>query len=319
MGNAVAPSGATVRLLREDELAAADRNFRLAFGTFLALPDPLQFAGDRDYIRHRWRANPEAAFAAELDGELAGSNFVVHWGSVGYFGPITIRPELWDKGIGKSLLEPVIDSFNRWGTVHGGLFTFPQSTKHIHLYRKFGFYPRFLTAITSKPVNQSNEREAVRYSELNDEQRAEALTASRELTDSIFVGLDVTSEIVSVANQSLGDTVLIYDGARLAGFAVCHCGPGTEAGSGVCYFKFAAVRPGNDAGKRLEHLLDACEKLATDRGLKRLVAGVNLARTGAFQTLIDHGFRVDTHGVSMARPNQPGYDRPDAYVLDDWR
>src|SRR5438270_13246767 len=106
MGNAVAPSGVAVRLLREDELASADRIFRLAFGTFLGLPDPLQFAGDRDYIRPRWRANPEAAFAAELNGELAGSNFVVNWGSVGFFGPITIRPELWDKGIGKSLLEP---------------------------------------------------------------------------------------------------------------------------------------------------------------------------------------------------------------------
>jgi len=230
-----------------------------------------------------------------------------------------MRPDLWDKGIGKSLLEPVIDTFNRWGTVHGGLFTFPQSTKHIHLYRKYGFYPRFLTAITSKSVGQPIEREAVRYSESNDRQRTEALAACRELTDSIFAGFDVTSEIVNVAKKGLGETVLIYDSARLDGFAVCHCGPGTEAGSGVCYFKFAAVRPGNDAGKRLEHLLDACEKLAIDRGLKRLAAGVNLARTGAFQTLMDRGFRVDTHGVSMARPNQPGYDRPDAYVLDDWR
>src|SRR5689334_9557128 len=98
-----------MRLLREVELPAADRIFRLAFGTFLGLPDPMQFAGDRDFIRPRWRANPEAAFAADFDGEFAGSNFAVGWGSVGFFGPLTIRPDLWDKGIGKSLLEPVIE------------------------------------------------------------------------------------------------------------------------------------------------------------------------------------------------------------------
>lgn len=320
MASAIMPAGIRVRQLLERDLGAADRIFRLAFGTFLGVPDPLQFFGDSDYIRTRWRAQPDTAFAAEYAGELAGSNFISRWGSVAFFGPLTVKPELWDRGIGKQLLEPVIDHFRQWGVVHGGLFTFAHSPKHIHLYQKFGFWPRFLTAIMSKPVAENGgPRQAVYYSALGENERAGAMAACRELTDSIFEGLDVAPEIASVASQKLGETVLLYGNSRLAGFAVCHCGPGTEAGSGECYIKFGAVRPGSKASVRLGELLGACEALAAERGLKRLEAGVNLARTGAFQVLAGRGFRTELQGVAMKRPNEPGYDRPGAYVIDDWR
>ena len=111
----------TVRPLREDDLAAADRITRLAFGTFLGVPEPASFMGDAGYVRSRWHTDPEAAFAAEVGGELVGSNFATNWGSVGFFGPLTIRPDLWDRGVGKRLMEPVMQCFARWGTAHAGL------------------------------------------------------------------------------------------------------------------------------------------------------------------------------------------------------
>src|SRR5438309_7593857 len=128
-----------------------------------------------------------------------------------------------------------------------------------------------------KPIApQEKASEGLRYSALREAQRVEALGACRELTDSIFAGLDVTDEIASVASQSLGETVLVYDNSRLAGFAICHCGGGTEAGSGGCYIKFGVVRPGNTAKNRMDGLLDACGALAFERGLERLSAGMNL-------------------------------------------
>src|SRR4051794_31195219 len=87
----------SIRPLREDELGDADRIARLAFGTFLGLPDPLDFMGDADYVRTRWRADPATALAAELDGKLVGSNFVANWGSVGFFGPLSVHPDLWNR------------------------------------------------------------------------------------------------------------------------------------------------------------------------------------------------------------------------------
>lgn len=67
------------------------------------------------------------AFAAVIDGELVGSNFATNWGSVGFFGPLTVRPDMWDKGIGNSLMEPVMNCFDTWGNRHLGLFTFSHS------------------------------------------------------------------------------------------------------------------------------------------------------------------------------------------------
>ncbi len=206
------------------------------------------------------------------------------------------------------------------GVVHAGLFTFAQSPKHIHLYQKYGFWPRFLTALMSKPVSQAEKTAAAAYySAMDDDQRREAVAACRELTDSIYGGLDVTTEIESVAKQQLGETILLSDNSRLAGLAICHCGPGTEAGSGTCYIKFGAVRPGSGARARLERLVDACEALAFERGLNRMAAGMNLARAGAYGAMVERGFRPDMLGVAMKRPNDPGYNRPDAYVIDDWR
>jgi hypothetical protein len=43
-------------------------------------------------VRTRWAADPSAALAAEVDGDLVGTNFVTRWGSVGFFGPPTVAP-----------------------------------------------------------------------------------------------------------------------------------------------------------------------------------------------------------------------------------
>ena len=80
--------------LAERDLPEAERIFRLAFGTFLGVPEPETFWSDRDYVYGRWRAPHVAALGATLNGRLVGSNFATRWGSVGFFGPITVRADL---------------------------------------------------------------------------------------------------------------------------------------------------------------------------------------------------------------------------------
>jgi len=310
----------SVRPLQENDLSAADHIMRLAFGTFLGLPEPTAFMGDADYARTRWRSDPFAAFGAEVGDEFVGSNFASNWGSVGFFGPLTIRPDLWDRGVGKRLLEPIMECFDKWGTKNAGLFTFAHSQKHVGLYQKFGFWPRFLTAIMSKPVGRTGrESRWTRFSEVPVDEREGMLLACRQVTDGIYEGLDVGLEVRSVAQQGLGDTVLLWDDGRLTGLAVCHCGPGTEAGSGTCYVKFGAVRLSSTAGQDFDRLLDACEGMAAEKGLPRLAAGVNTARHEAYRQMLERGFRTDIQGVAMQRPNEPGYNRPGVYLIDDWR
>jgi GNAT superfamily N-acetyltransferase len=313
-------SNITVRPLQESELSAANSIMRLAFGTFIGLPEPMAFMGDAAYVRNRWLANPEAAFAAEAAGEIIGSNFAANWGSVGFFGPLTIRPDFWDRGVGKRLMEPIMELFDKWGTKHAGLFTFPHSQKHVGLYQRFGFWPRFLTAITSKPVEQKTSvMRWTRFSAVSTAERDDVLGACREVTGAIYEGLDVAEEVRAVAAQNLGDTILLWDNDTLMALAVCHVGPGTEAGSDVCYIKFAAVRPGPGAEQHFSDLLDACEEMAFAQRLTRLRAGVNTARHEAYRHMLARGFRTDIQGVVMSRPNEAGYNRPGVYLIDDWR
>jgi len=309
-----------IRPLTAQDLSGANRIISLAFGTFLGAPEPEQFWADMDYARTRWRADPTAAFGAELDGELVGSNFATRWGSVGFFGPLSVRPDLWDQGIGQRLMAPVMACFDTWGVQHAGLFTFAHSPKHVGLYQRYGFWPRFLTTVMSKPVTPDTiPGPWSRYAELSEPEQAVCLRACRAVTGALYPGLDVEREIRAVYTQALGDTVLLWEHQELVGFAVCHCGPGTEAGHGKCYIKFAAVLPGLTAEARFARLLYACEAMSATRGLTRLEAGVNLGRQEASRTLRAHGFRTDFQGVTMHHPNDPGYHRPGLYVIDDWR
>jgi hypothetical protein len=54
-------------------------------------------------------------------------------------------------------------------------------------------------------------------------------------------------------------------------------------------------------------------------GMSSLVAGVNTSRETAYLQMLSRGFRSQTIGVAMHRPNQPGYNRSDVFVIDDWR
>jgi hypothetical protein len=139
------------------------------------------------------------------------------------------------------------------------------------------------------------------------------------LAGSWYEDLDLSLEIRATAQNGFGDTLLIMEGDTLAGFAVCHCGPDTEAGSGNCYIKFGAVRPGLDAEASFVRLFESCEAMAAARGLTRLAAGVNTARREAYRLMLARGFRGDVQGLAMDCPDEPAYNRPGVYIIDDWR
>jgi N-acetylglutamate synthase-like GNAT family acetyltransferase len=299
-----------VRPMRESDLEDADRTFRVAFGTYLGLPDPATFGGDGDFVKTRFRADPEGALVAEEDGKLAGSNFIACWGSVGFFGPLTVRPDLWDRKVAQALLARTNEHFEKRGVKVRGLYTFAQSAKHVRLYQRFGYWPRFLNVTLSTPVKSERAFEVL----------SGDTAAIRELAGAVYPGFDPSVEARSVREQGLGETVLVREGEELAAFAVCHAGKGTEAGSGTAYMKVAAVRPGPSAATHFEKLLDACEAFASSRGAERLRGGVHSSRLDLYRALIARGWRTDMQGIAMLSPaDGAGYDRPDAWIIEDWR
>ena len=177
----------TIRLLREEDLPVADRIVRLAFGTFLGLPDPMKFMGDADYVRTRWLADPSAAFGAEFEGELVGTNFATRWGSVGFFGPLTIRPDLWDRGIAQQLLA-THDGFIRemGNSPRGPVYVCDPARSTWASIKNSVFGPGFLLPLMEMPIEASPLPFHVRwkrFSELSVGRKAELSEACAELDE----------------------------------------------------------------------------------------------------------------------------------------
>ena len=192
------------------------------------------------------------------------------------------------------------------------------------LYQKFGYWPRYLTAImTRMPGTElsSGDRALappVLLSALTRSERLEAIQSCAKLTHGIDKGLDLSAEIRAVLAQRTGDVVLTYTRRIPDAFAVCLNGPGSEGGANTCYVKFGAARGGAGAGERFDKLLGACEAFAASRGAT-IEAGVNMAREKAWRRMRARGYQVISQGVAMQRPHAAGFNRPDAWVIDDWR
>uniref|UniRef100_UPI0015F0C92E GNAT family N-acetyltransferase n=1 Tax=Pseudonocardia pini TaxID=2758030 RepID=UPI0015F0C92E len=247
------------------------------------------------------------------DGGLVGSVFATRWGSVGFVGPLSVEPSLWGRGIGRALFAAADRTLA--GAVHRGLFTFAHSPAHHRLYQRFGYWPRFLTALMSGPAEPAPP--GLAWSVGSALERPTLLAGAARLADGVFPGLDVGGEIDTVLDQKIGEVLLLGPVAEPHGVAVVHDGPGSEAGTGLAYVKTAMVRPG--AGADFARLLDACLGHAAAIGADRVVVGVNTARHRAYRHLCERGFVTDVPGVTMHAPNDPGYDHDSAYVLDDWR
>jgi len=318
----------TVRHLTSADINDADGVYRRAFGTQFGLENPATLGGDSDLLRTRWAVDHTAVWGAYEGERHIGSNLAHNWGSVAFFGPLSVDPAYWNRGIAKHLLAPTLEKFAEWGSRLTGLWTFPESVKHVRLYQKFGFYPKNLVPVLAKTI-EANTRlkikdlKPVRLSQLPEAERESIVAACGALTDSIYEGLNLEREIRAVLDQKIGDVVLVFGGDNLEAFAVVHSGAGSEAGSGYAMVKFGAAVPGPGTGdraeKRFDHLLLACEDYALEVAASRLFVGINVGREKAYRRLLKNNYRTKLHGLAMQTPNAPDYAGPDCWVIDDWR
>jgi len=293
---------------------------RAAFSQFFGIPDVRNFRLGADMIEPRRRLWPEAGLALELDGELAGVALMMNWGSVCILGPITVAPRHWSKGLARVLMAELIALADRRGFAFTGLFTHPQSPKHIRLYESFGFRMQRIVAVMAKPASRVAETEHVTpLSALTPEQRALALGAIGDLTGTVHPGLDIGAECEDIVRFKLGETLLLGDASAPDGVAMCHCGPGSEASEGQMLVKFAAARGGAGAPDRFRHLLGACEAYAARKGAAQIVAGTNTGRAEAYALMQQADYRTTMNGIAMTRPAVEGYNHPGVFAIDDWR
>ena len=160
-------------------------------------------------------------------------------------------------------------------------------------------------------------------SELPASGKPSVLRECRRMAESVYGGLDLGGEILSIDRPSFGDTILLGQESAMIGFACCHQGRGSEAGSPQTVVKFAAVRSAANASSEFEKLMTACEVFAALRGTNRLVAGTNTGRTECFEAMLDMGFRSWMNSIAMLKTavgdGNDGYNVPGVFSVDDWR
>jgi hypothetical protein len=204
---------------------------------------------------------------------------------------VSVRPDLQGRGIGPRLVAGLLDTAP--DVPHAALYTFLDRPGHVRLYGRFRF-----VAHGEIDVLRRAPRPGAPPAVADVEQ-------ARAIAGTVLAGLDLTREL-RAATATAG-----VDG----GFAACHHGPGTEAGSERLLVKCAIARDAD----ALDALLDAVEALASARGAPEIEIGVHGARTAARAALLGRGYEIAHSGLAMHRGGEPLTARSDALVLDDWR
>jgi len=93
---------------------------------------------------------------AERDGKLVGSNCLHEHGTIGGIGPITIDPKEQNHGIGRALMEAVIERGRQNSLAGMRLVQAAFHTRSMSLYTKLGFLIREPLAVMQGKTKQRN-------------------------------------------------------------------------------------------------------------------------------------------------------------------
>jgi len=324
-----------IRRVRKGDLAKVKDVLEQSFGDFLERQlgtRPRQAFNGAQYVHHRWLMEPWGCFVAEEDGaKIVGAALAATWGTVGLLGPVAVLTHYHNQTIAQQLIRAAQEFFEEnKATLHGAV-TYPTSAKHLALYHKAGFRPKFLTAMMSRGLDRSGTRGVTprpalkgtvavrRFSALEETKKKAALGRFHRISNAVCRGLDLAKEVEIVDGLALGDTLLLERAAELVGFAICHTPGVSEAPTGSLYVKFLAIDPRQRKVEHLEQFVTAIEDLAHEQGIARVILPVYLRYWLAYSTLVKCGYQVDFTMVRMQKGKPEDYEDPADLVLDDWR
>jgi GNAT superfamily N-acetyltransferase len=233
-------------------------------------------------------------------------------GTEGWMGPLAVRPDRQQGGLGKEIVLAAADWLRRQGATVIGLETMPRTVDNIGFYSRLGFVPGQLTLTLTRDVPRPLGR--VPY-ELLGALEPRARTA-RIAELAAFVGAlapcyDFSREIQLTFDMALGNVLTIQEGGGLAAFALCHSAPLAEGGARdeLRVLKVAAA----DAGT-LAVLLDAVGAWAATQGIRHVAVRCQTAYQDAYRNLVRDGFRVRWSDLRMTLATHPE-TRPATGVL----
>ena len=157
-------------------------------------------------------SNPDIySVVAEVDGRIAGSNFLWEQSSIAGVGPITVDPNLQNSQVGRHLMDAVLEraAAKSWAGVR--LVQAAFHNRSLSLYTKLGFDPREpLSNMQGPPIGKSIPGYPVRPATAQDEEACNRVCRQVH-------GHDRGGELRDAIKQ--GSAMLVEHQGRVTGYA----------------------------------------------------------------------------------------------------
>jgi len=266
-----------------------------------------------------WRYAIEDAAAGAMvwrdgRGEIAAFNMVHRSGIEGWMGPLAVRTEYQGSGVGKDIVERGIDWLKREGARVIGLETMPRTMDNIGFYSSIGFAPGRLT-ITLTLDSVAADRAPELLGRLTARDREETLAECKALVQRLAPGYDFTREVELTEALALGDSLVLRDGGRVVGFALCHTAPLVE---GRTREELRVLKLALEDERYIDDLVHALCDFAKRGGTRRVALRVQGEFGELYRRLMSLGARVRWTDLRMSLA---GYEerRPEkGIVLSNW-
>jgi GNAT superfamily N-acetyltransferase len=266
-----------------------------------------------------WRyAIEDAANGAMLwrdeRGRLVAFNIVHRSGTEGWMGPLAVRTEFQGNGTGKEIVTRGIDWLKAEGATTIGLETMPRTMDNIGFYSRLGFMPGRLTVTTTLEAPQGDSAVQV-LGRLSPQARDDAIAECRALVHELIPGYDYSREIRLTHELSLGDTILLSHGGRIAGYALAHTAPLVE---GRAREELRVLKLVLDDEARFPALLKAIGDFARRNGTRRMAIRVQGEFNSVYQRLIALGGHVRWTDLRMSLAEFAEARPQRGLVLSNW-
>jgi GNAT superfamily N-acetyltransferase len=215
---------------------------------------------------------------AEAGGKIVGSNCLDERSSIFGIGPITIDPAAQNAGIGRSLMQIVMDRATERGAPGVRLVQVAFHNRSLSLYTKLGFEPReLLSVMNGPPLKKSVQSCSVRPATASDAAACNRLCARVH-------GHTRSGELSDAVRQ--GSAAVVERDGRITGYS-----------TGLGYFGHAV----GESNRDLEALIGAAEGFS---GPGMMVPTSNAA---LFRWCLENGLRVVQPNtlMSMGLYNEP--------------
>lgn len=248
-------------------------------------------------------------------GRIAAFNIGHRSGVEGWMGPLAVRPDVQEGGLGKRIVMAGVEWLQRSGAHVIGLETMPRTMDNIGFYSGLGFEPERLTITVTLPAAVL-DTPGVLLGRLPAGERGAWLDRCRALVGSIRPGYDFTREITLTDGLALGDTLLLLRGGELRGFAVYHTAPLVEGRmrEELRVLKLVAASLG-DMDPMVAQLADHARR----SGTRQVALRVQGEFGALYRRLVELGARVRWTDLRMTYRGHP--EPPlahDGVVLSNW-